>query len=538
MTNFLEFIEEDIKSKKTLFSTMPVSTKTNKRKFNEKIDATKDKYLEYEDSIKKYIELKSRSFEVRDDKDISQMAATLADLESVRFILNPTNTYFEKMGFDTLLFQISSYNDFNFHSLNEIINELFNKFELAGVLLTNDDFDYTCYVNEFMTSFIQIRSSKSNNYDHLTEIFEKLYWDNPELIVHIELNFRKLIMKNEKKFTEYIDKLKSQVELTSGNNYETCLQKLEVAYRNLNNATKENITDIIDLAKNSELDINNYFEDSKIRTTTFSSLMIDSIDFGDEVAANKFYDSLGKLKNNVEEYVNYIKFSPLILFFKNTHLKKATDGPKVESKNLKDIENKIAQSEAKLAKVNKKIFGQKPTVFMPKETNVKELKFESVKIANELNALYKEHTEEYFKSKALSAVNDTFTITDLLHLYYSFDFYKKEAIRKVYSTTTYEEIIEYSDSFDLFAMNPMNVIVCAASQFNVENIAKVIINKYRLANINITDEDINPDDLTSLLGKLNLTIRVREIEKSPVSVEKIWFMVQVKKLYEEEKKKS
>ena len=117
MTNFLQFIEEDIKSKKTLFSTMPTSTKTNKRKFNDKIKTVRTKYEEYRISIKKYLDLKSKSFEVIDSRNTTELTETVADLENIKFILNPINSYFEKMGFDTLLYQISNYQDLNLLTL-------------------------------------------------------------------------------------------------------------------------------------------------------------------------------------------------------------------------------------------------------------------------------------------------------------------------------------------------------------------------------------------------------------------------------------
>ena len=72
------------------------------------------------------------------------------------------------MNFDDLFYQISNYKDFNFVSLNKIISEFINKFELVNIRLTKDDFDYTFYVNEFMTSFLN-KKFKSKNYDHITK---------------------------------------------------------------------------------------------------------------------------------------------------------------------------------------------------------------------------------------------------------------------------------------------------------------------------------------------------------------------------------
>lgn len=62
-----------------------------------------------------------------------------------------------------------------------------------------------------MTSYLKASRSASKDYSKVSEIFEQIYWVNPDLIHHIELNFRKLIKINEKKFTNYIVELQKEV---------------------------------------------------------------------------------------------------------------------------------------------------------------------------------------------------------------------------------------------------------------------------------------------------------------------------------------
>jgi hypothetical protein len=545
VSNFLQFIDEDIDAKKTLFSTMPTNTKTDIRKFNEKVAAVSEKYNEYKESVKKYLDAKSRSFIIKvNDKNIEELNNNVNTLEHIRFILNPTNTYLEKIGFDNLTYQISNYYDFNFNSLNEIINQFLDKFELAGIKLSSEDFDYTCYVNEYMSSFLEVRNSKSKNYDKVAEIFEKIYWINPEIIEHIELNFRKLIKMHQRNFTDYIIEL--QRKITSENdiiNYEDCLQKLKIAYTKSNIAEGENVCDIINLAKTNAIDINNYFEDSKVRSSTYSALMIDPINLSDKVVMNKFYECLEKLKNNIEEYGNYIKFVPLFDEFKKEYESLIPTGDKDPNKingnkDLKNIESQIDEKEDKLEKTNKRIFNGGVGFFgIKNDSTLKQLKIDSVKQAKELYNLYKVYDKEYFKDKVLTMLNSSLTISELLHLYYSFDYFKKIAIKKVFNITTYDEMTKYSEDFDLFAMNPTNIIINGVALFEENNIGKVIMNKYRLDNINLTEENLNPDDLKSLLDKIQLLLRINEIEKSPTTVEKIWFIAQVEKINVRETKK-
>ena len=90
--------------------------------------------------------------------------------------------------------------------------------------------------------------------------------------------------------------------------------------------------------------------------------------------------------------------------------------------------------------------------------------------------------------------------------------------------------MEYSDDFDIFAMNPNNVIVCSVMSFDEVSISKVIMNKYRLLNININEENLYPENLPELIERINLVLRIKELEESKLDVEKLWFMVQVDKL--------
>lgn len=550
MINFLKFIDEDIEMKTTLISTMPTNTKRDIKKYNEKVDSITEKYVDYKAAVKKYIDTKSKSFNVKDsDKSLEKLNKNVAELEHVRFILNPTNTFNEKIGFDNLLYEMSNYYNFNFDSLNEVISQFLTKFESADIKLKSDDFDYTCYVHEYMTCFLEEKSSKEGNCDKLSEVFERIYWVNPEIIQHIELNFRKLINKYEKKFVDYINKLQKKVMIeNSVTSYQDCLDKLKIAYNQLNEVDSESIADIIKLAKSGAIDMNNYFEDSKTRIGAYNSLMINSSNITDKVFMNKFYDILRKLKNNVEEYNNYIKFTPLIENFRKEYEKQIS---KVEvapskgntdknnpNKTLKDTQTKISLKESQLEKMNKKIFGGEPILFdFTKGGAVKKLKIDSIKIAKELYDLYKIHEQEYFKEKVMEVLNDSLTVSDLLHLYYSFDYFKKMAIQKAFNTTVHEEIVKYSEEFDLFAMNPTNIIVNGVAIFEETNISRIIMNKYRLDNINLNEDNLNPDELETLLNKILFLLRVNEIEKSSTTVEKIWFMAQVEKINVNEKKK-
>lgn len=543
MSDFLKFIEEDIAAKKTLLSTMPTKTKTNIKKYNEKIDLFSTNYNEYKKHVKTYLVVKSKSFDIDiPKKNAEDLTDEIHRLEHIRFLLNPTNTFFEKMGFDNLLFDIKNYSDFNFEAMNEIINEFINKFELVGVNLSHDDFNYTYYVREYMLSFLEIRNMNTKDYNSLSKSFEKIYWENPEIIEHVELSFRKLIKKYRKKFETYITNL--QKETMWKNNvasYKESTEKLKVAYAELERANKENISDIINLAKRGKIDITNFFKDNKVRELNYKSLMIETLDFNDSEANERFHKGIEKLRTNIEEYQKLCKFIPVFTEFKTAYGNDIVESGKNTSKGgtsnkLKVIEAKINDRESRLEKINKKTIIQEFGFFKRnKNISNKQHKVDSIVLAKELYNLYKVYDEERFKEKILTTVNNFVTIPELLHLYYSYDFFKKKVIKKVFKLSSYDDILKYSEEFDLFSMNPNNVIINGVSVFEENTISKIIINKYRLDNINISEESLEVDNLNTLLNQIQFILRANEIERSETTVEKIWFMVEVEKIIELEK---
>ena len=543
MNNFLEFIEKDISAKKTLISTMPKKTKTNQKKLNSTIADIEKKYDDYKTSVRNYMLAKSRSFSVKnpDDSDkIAELKERILSLGEVKFLLNPSNTYLEKMGFDNLLYQISNYYVFNFSCLNDIINAFLDKFEQADVKITSADFDYTCYVHEYMSAFLDVRNKKVDGYDKVSEIFEQVYWVNPDIVAHIELNFRRIIKKNARKFEVYLSRIQKEVmHENKVDNYASCLDKLEACYIELNMAQKEDIGDIIELAKQGKIDISHYLEDSKVRAAAYDLLIPESVDRTDKKVMSKIYRALAKFTLTIDEYKEYLEFAPLFENFKNEYaklVKTEQNTKKGENKDIKTIEANIVAKENELNRINKKIFSGKPGLFEFKsDKGLKQLKQESVHIAKELYTLYEKYDAEYFKDKVSSILNNMLTVSDVLNLYSSYDYFKKIAIKKVYNLDKYEDILEYSNNFDSFALDPTNIIIDGIPVFEEVDIPKIIANKYRLNNIKISEDELDEGNLESLKGQIELLIRIDTIENSTLDIEKIWFMTQVEKLVAKEK---
>ena len=536
MNNFLEFIKSDIESKKTFLLSIPTNNKTNVKKFNENVASIYESYSNYKESVLKYINAKSESFEnVKETKLDEKLVKQLDEYKRLANFFNPFNTYKEKLGLDSLLYDIHNYSYFTFENINKTIQSLIDKFKVVGIGLTSNDFKYTCYVKEYMDEFFAC----NGDFNKLSPVFEKIYWHNPNLIEHIELNFRKLIKKYRKDFEQYV--LKEKEELLSKNNFkdETELARTyKSEYEKYISEKEESLFEIIKMAKENKIEINNYFPDSKFRTTAFSTLTINPVNYEDANEFNKILDTLKKLKSNALEYNNYLKFLPLFKNFKEKYEK--LDSQETNASALKTIESQISTKESKLDSLNNKIFDSPTsTIFSlfdkKNPDHVKKLKLEAVALAKELYDLYYEEEKLRFESIVLEMKNESAIMaSDVIKLYYSFDFYKRETLASVFELTTYDDIVNLCNEFDEFASNPTNIIAQGIDVFEGSDMAGVICNKYRLENINVSAADLDENNIVSLINKIDFVFRIYQIEHSKLSIEKIWFIVQNTKIQDKE----
>ena len=536
MNNFLEFITSDIESKKTFLQAIPTNNKTNVKKFNENVATIYETYTYYKDSVLKYINAKSESFEnIKEAKPDEKSEKKMNEYKQLVSFFNPLNTFKEKMGLDSLLYDIHNYSSFTFENINKTIQALVDKFKVAGINLNGADFKYTCYVKEYMDEFFTC----GGNYNDLSATFERIYWHNPNIIEHIELNFRKLIKRHQKEFEQYVAKEKENLLSKSGfKDYDDMISTFKTRYGNDVSNFKESLFEIIQMAKESKIEINNYFPDSKFRTTAFSTLTINPVDYEKDKEVGKLLDTLGKLRGNALEYSNYLKFLPLFNYFKEKYQKQDTADANVSA--LKTIESQISSKESKLESINNKILdGPTSTIFSffdkKSPDHIKKLKLESVALAKELYDLYYEEEKLRFESIILDMKNESAIMaSDVVKLYYSFNFFERETLASVFELTSYDDIINLCNEFDDFATNPSNVIIQGIDVFTDNDMADVVCNKYRLENINVSAADLDENNIVSLINKIDFVFRIYTIENSKLSVEKIWFIVQNSKIREKE----
>ena len=203
-------IIEKISVKKEILSTLPTNNKKNKEKY---VKVVTENIVDFE-KIQNYIfsEIKKRYSEIDkiEKKDnLSQIQKELNNISSILYLLNDINSSYEKMELDKRLHKLKYFYMNNLEEINSVILGTILKFKEVGIILTENDFLYSKYVKEYMSLFIEGIERKKLDLSAIQEKFESIYWKSPDIITHIELNFRYLYLVNKKKIDKYfLDKKK------------------------------------------------------------------------------------------------------------------------------------------------------------------------------------------------------------------------------------------------------------------------------------------------------------------------------------------
>ena len=535
--SFIEFLDEDIKSKKELITSLPVRLKKDKYIFNDRLDELSNTYLKYKDIILKHLEKKynkkmTNLHVVDNSEEIKNIQIQINKTKSYIDYHNPINTYFEKLNMHKYFYVLYHYSDYTFLELNIAIDKLITILESANVKITEKNFYYNYYVNKYMKQFLEFRKT-SKEFTKLQPFFEECYWVDSMIIKNIYLNFRSIIDKYKKQLTTYSEKIILKYTKESHfDSFDSNLKKLKELYDELEHKNEETISLIIQKAINKEIDINNYLENSKAKNDIFENIQIVKIDNNDNKALERLYNNLNKLHNDLIQYKSYYEVSKFIDLYKEDYTEE--ESLKDNSKELKSIYSEIVSKEKKLKKYYKKLgvtyYGKSA-----REEILKKLKSEPLDINKEMEELYDKFDHNFITNRMLSFYEDPITVEDLLTLFYSFKQYQMNILRRIANQPIPYDIIKSKQKeFDRYVLNPTHDLINTIPVFKEYDIKNIIVTKYRLNNLNISNDELDFDTIGDLISRVELLLRDKRIKESDITAQDISIIVRMHNVLKKE----
>lgn len=495
-----EQLQKEIDKINENISILPKNNKTNKQKYNDYIDKQIKIYKDKLEDIKKEISSRYNKYleEFNNDVDIPK----LKDIDNnlIRCLSKQTSSY-EKMNLAYYFYELSHFYEHNLSKINEIIIKIIDIFKSVNITLTVDDFNYSDCVNEYMDTLL-------NSKEHIYEILDKLYWENPNIIIQISLNFRYLYYKYSKDIDKYYNMKYNRQTL---NDYlkDNFVQNIQV--KNIKHKNKKYLYSLFINDKVSIVD----FEKKNL------DLVIDELLLDKKSELN--YINLQKLEQSLVEFEKYCDFTYIIDDMKELYLKKN------EYKDLYDNKLKeIKKDESKLFKYNKDISNK--GLFKKNVSQINKIKLNRNTLIDQIALKYEELDDLKIKDLIYKYINDETSYLDVIRIA-SYDFnYLIKLFKDNIQNLDLEIINNTINKLYNFAFGINHNIFSNIAIIDEKDIPEIIADRYRLINISLNKDQINKDDIDKIITKVRNLIIYYDLSKIDLNMDNLSFVLKVHKL--------
>lgn len=517
MKELEEFISNITINKENL-DTMPKNNardiKAYKVKLEENLVIAKETQKILEEEMKKrYKKIKMSKV----NSELNSMLQRLENSEGVLYLLNEVDTAYEKMNLDKALFNLNHYYSKNLEMVNETILYCIRKFEEVGIKLELKDFDYSEHVREYLKIlFIEMEKEKINS-EKIKNKFDEIYWKCPDFIIQIVLNIKNIYLKKEKKLDKYYKNQK--LNLVKNFTAQDIIERTLELSRQIDEYINNNMEIMVNKLLDGELNIKDYTE-KNITELYLKFVNPEEIDLNNKEKMNEIDNNLEKLLNSLCEYKMYMENKFII----DDVIKIYNEKDKyknVYANTLKEINKK----EKKRVKLNGKL--NKKGIF---NKNSDKTKNERDNIIVELNSLYKELEQNKVNNTVLETLNDNSSIKDILAIANSFYRYTFMCICNNFKGIEEEEIDRKINELEKFVNYPYCTIISNIKIQDNKDIKLIIKDRYKLLNIKIEDEDLELENIESLIEIIKKIMQAHNIRNNNIDLEKIECGIEFRKI--------
>lgn len=513
----LEKLETKINTNKEVLEALPKNNKKNISNYIDEITKEKVEFTVLQRRMEQEIEKRyDKISNVKENPEIKAITKKIEGNEAVLYLLNDVDTSYEKMDLDELLFNLKYYYRKNLETVNEAILGCIKKFETIGISLNPNDFDYSEYAHEYITELFREMENQSIGTDKNNK-FDEIYWKCPEIIHHVFLNIKYIYDKNKKQIDRYYEKQKENLlkNFTASEQIERYVE-LKTQLDELINKDK---AIVIKKFLNGELSTKDFSEIS-IKEAYTKFISSEMIDFEDEEKMNEIDSNLEKLLNSLYEYKQYLTFKFIIDDVKKIYAEKDK-----YKNSYAQMQKEIDKKERERIKLNQNI--NKKSLF---NKSKEKYKVKRDALVLDIQKEYSELYESKVYDKIVTEIDEKSTLKDILDLASSFYKYAFKCICNHDKEITEEDALDIIESLKEFLKYPYFTIMNNVKISEDKDIMLIIKDRYKLQNINIEREDLEFDNLDSMIETIQKIMIAHNIRINKIDLEEVACACEFKKI--------
>ena len=493
-------------------------TKRTKEKFHDNAVLERNNYVQKQRTIFDQYriecenEMKKRVKQLMPEDKSDQYEKGIKEVDEYLYLvkLNANISNGFKLGLDFIVASIQE--DSSLEDINQVLKKFIDRLQELGIVLSSQDFSYTMFTEQYMSAFLRNSSSEV-----MKDVFEKIYFTCPDIKMQLKMNLIHILEKNKPQLEKYVANLKNKLYTEHQVNSSNVIEKYTVVRYQSGNEVATDPYYNTTLFTEGKKKISDYLEDSPARAKNYNMFAVGgdyaSLNEEDKNHYNSAVMGLYLTLNELKKYYRYeFILKDLLERYKNK------DSAKGEYASKKKEFEKAEKTRLSIYKEYQKACG---IGLFAKKNDVKR-KNAMLKMnehIRNLNSLYQEYRDLDITNK-LNKLSESASIYDLFSAALtSFPFlekcFKKE---EMFAEKSLEENVE---EYFKFIYNPNNSVLRKINVFADYDVISVVAEKYKLLNLVVTSEMIDPDNIDATMESVRFINLIQNIERSSISLHTI-----------------
>lgn len=431
-----------------------------------------------------------------------------------------------KLGLDFIIASITD--DSSLEDINQVLRRFIERFAEIGIILKKDDFLYTMFTEKYMNSFF-INSSD----EYMKDIFEKIYFTCPDIMLQLKMNLIDILKKYKDKLEKYVISLKNKLYQEHQVNENNVIEKYTtIRYQSGNEMATDPYYNTI-IFTDGKKKIADYLDGAATRVKNYNMFAVNgNYDEYNEEEKENYNSAVMGLYLTLNELKKYYHYEFIIKDLKERYKNKDS----IKSQYLSKKKEIDKEEKKRLSIYKEYLKASKGGLFKKKsDVKVKNSMLKMNEHIHKLQTLYDEYRDLDITYK-LAELSESASIYDLFMISaQSFPFLEKCFQKEEFVENSLEKNVE--DYFK-FIYNPNNSVLRKINVFADYDVISVVAEKYKLLNLVVTSEMINPDNIDATMESVKFINLIQNIERSTITLHDIDILCQMKKIISENENNS